>query len=122
MADCHDASKESIVNLLTNYGKGHAVVIVVGGASEAADTHQSHVDLTLNKRKVSLMIFFEISKLQGFVKMAIKYGADLVPVFSFGENALYWNATVAPDSFMKRVQVELKLFLQINVDHVYSTS
>lgn len=65
-------SKRSCANILS-HGPGHAITIVVGGAAESLSAHPGTADLTLRKRF-------------GFIKMAIKEGADLVPVFSFGEN------------------------------------
>jgi hypothetical protein len=49
------------------------LTIVVGGAAESLSAHPGTADLTLKRRK-------------GFIKLAIRQGADLVPVFSFGEN------------------------------------
>jgi 2-acylglycerol O-acyltransferase 2 len=74
-------SKESITNLLThggpnNEGMGRAVTIVVGGARESLQAQPGTMRLILDERK-------------GFVKLAIRLGADLVPVLSFGENDLY---------------------------------
>lgn len=57
-------------------GKGSAIAIVVGGASESLAAHPGTADLTLRRRL-------------GFIKIAIRNGADLVPVFSFGENDVY---------------------------------
>lgn len=54
-------------------GPGSALTIVVGGAAESLSAHPGTADLTLKRRK-------------GFIKLAIRQGADLVPVFSFGEN------------------------------------
>jgi len=74
-------SKESIYNLLSkggkkNDGQGRAVTIVVGGARESLEAQPGSLRLILNGRK-------------GFVKMALRTGADLVPVIGFGENDLY---------------------------------
>jgi 2-acylglycerol O-acyltransferase 2 len=55
---------------------GRAITIVVGGASESLDAQPYSLRLVLKRRK-------------GFVKMAIRTGADLVPVMAFGENDLY---------------------------------
>jgi 2-acylglycerol O-acyltransferase 2 len=55
---------------------GRAITIVVGGARESLDAQPYCLRLVLKRRK-------------GFVKMAIRTGADLVPVLSFGENDLY---------------------------------
>ena len=55
---------------------GRAITIVVGGARESLDAQPYSLRLVLKRRK-------------GFVKMAIRTGADLVPVLAFGENDLY---------------------------------
>ncbi|TFK19942.1 DAGAT-domain-containing protein [Coprinopsis marcescibilis] len=68
-------SKESCSNILKS-GPGAAITIVVGGAAESLAAHPGTADLTLRKRL-------------GFIKVAIQHGADLVPVFSFGENDIY---------------------------------
>ena len=74
-------SKESIQNLLSTgglngAGMGRAVTIVVGGARESLDARPKTLRLVLKSRK-------------GFVKLAIRMGADLVPTLAFGENDLY---------------------------------
>ncbi|KNZ44512.1 hypothetical protein VP01_908g2 [Puccinia sorghi] len=60
-------------DLANNKGEGNCLVIVVGGAAESLSAHPGTADLTLKRRL-------------GFIKLAIREGADLVPVFSFGEN------------------------------------
>lgn len=74
-------SKESIWNILTKggpngEGQGRAVTIVVGGARESLEAQPGTLRLILKGRK-------------GFIKMALRTGADLVPVIGFGENDLY---------------------------------
>lgn len=74
-------SRESCENLLSKGGRngegmGRAITIVVGGARESLETHPGTLRLVLNRRK-------------GFIKMAIREGADLVPVLCFGENDIY---------------------------------
>ncbi|KAL2269789.1 hypothetical protein VTJ83DRAFT_1973 [Remersonia thermophila] len=74
-------SRESIVNLLTKgglngEGMGRAVTIVVGGARESLEAEPGTNRLILAQRR-------------GFVKLALRTGADLVPVLAFGENDLY---------------------------------
>lgn len=74
-------SKESITNILTRGGRngegmGRAVTIVVGGARESLEAQPRTTRLIINERK-------------GFVKLAMRTGADLVPVMAFGENDLY---------------------------------
>ncbi|KAL4062540.1 diacylglycerol acyltransferase-domain-containing protein [Scleroderma citrinum] len=68
-------SKRSCSNILKR-GPGEAITIVVGGATESLSAHPGTADLTLRRRL-------------GFIKVAIQHGADLVPVFSFGENDIY---------------------------------
>ncbi|KAI9053617.1 hypothetical protein LZ554_002571 [Drepanopeziza brunnea f. sp. 'monogermtubi'] len=81
-------SRESCENLLSKggpnkEGMGRAITIVIGGARESLDAQPHQLRLVLKRRK-------------GFVKMAIRTGADLVPVLAFGENDLYDQ--VQPDS------------------------
>jgi 2-acylglycerol O-acyltransferase 2 len=68
-------SRESCSNILSS-GPGQAITIVVGGAAESLSARPGTADLTLKRRL-------------GFIKVAIQHGADLVPVFSFGENDIY---------------------------------
>lgn len=68
-------SRESCSNILAS-GPGQAITIVVGGAAESLSARPGTADLTLKRRL-------------GFIKVAIQHGADLVPVFSFGENDIY---------------------------------
>ncbi|KAJ9107398.1 hypothetical protein QFC21_000848 [Naganishia friedmannii] len=68
-------SKKSCSNIL-RMGPGSTITIVVGGAAESLAAHPGTNDLTLRKRL-------------GFIKIAVREGADLVPVFSFGENDIY---------------------------------
>jgi len=74
-------SRESCENLLTKggtdgEGMGRAITIVIGGARESLDALPHSLRLVLKRRK-------------GFIKLAIRTGADLVPVLAFGENDLY---------------------------------
>ncbi|KAF8519653.1 diacylglycerol acyltransferase-domain-containing protein [Gautieria morchelliformis] len=68
-------SKRSCASILER-GNGMSCVIVVGGAAESLNARPGTNDLTLMRRL-------------GFIKVAIQHGADLVPVFSFGENDIY---------------------------------
>ncbi|CAF1293577.1 unnamed protein product [Rotaria sp. Silwood1] len=70
-------SKDSCEYLLSGKsGQGHALVIIIGGAREMYLTRNDTMILYLKTRK-------------GFVRLALKHGASLVPVISFGENELY---------------------------------
>lgn len=68
-------SRRSCEKILSS-GAGHSIVIVIGGAAESLNARPGTVDLVLRKRL-------------GFIRLAIKQKAELVPVFSFGENDLY---------------------------------
>lgn len=61
---------------ILNSGAGRAIVIVIGGAAESLNARPGTNDLVLRKRL-------------GFIRLAMKQKAELVPVFSFGENDLY---------------------------------
>lgn len=71
---------------------GRAITIVIGGARESLDSQPQKLQLVLKRRK-------------GFVKMAIRTGADLVPVLAFGENDLYEQ--VQPDTHPKIHKLQL---------------
>jgi len=81
---------------------GRAITIVVGGASESLDSQPYSLRLVLKRRK-------------GFVKMALRTGADLVPVLAFGENDLYDQ--FLPDSHPKihKFQLLLKKILGFTI-------
>ncbi|KAI1281860.1 2-acylglycerol O-acyltransferase 1 [Halotydeus destructor] len=70
------ATRASMEWLLTREGKGNALVLIPGGAIEALDAVPGKFEVFLARRK-------------GFCRMALKYGADLVPVLSFGENEVF---------------------------------
>ncbi|XP_053318861.1 2-acylglycerol O-acyltransferase 3-like isoform X2 [Spea bombifrons] len=69
-------SRDSIQYLLSRCGTGNAVFIVVGGAAESLQSSPTENMVTLSGRK-------------GFVRLALQNGADLVPVYSFGENDIF---------------------------------
>ncbi|OQR72979.1 2-acylglycerol O-acyltransferase 2-like [Tropilaelaps mercedesae] len=88
--------RKSLDWVLQKKGVGNAAIIVVGGAQEALDAHRNgNVTLTLTSRK-------------GFIKVALQNGADLVPVFSFGENDVYQQASNPPGSKLRDLQVRFK--------------
>lgn len=60
----------------TFYGFHYSKKKASGGAEEALDAHPGSHILTLSKRK-------------GFIKIAIETGAQLVPMYCFGENELF---------------------------------
>lgn len=71
-------SRQSCENIL-NKGPGNSIMIVIGGAGESLNARPGVYDLVLKKRL-------------GFIKLAIRNGASLVPVFSFGENDIWEQA------------------------------
>ncbi|KAI1920245.1 diacylglycerol O-acyltransferase 1 [Ophidiomyces ophidiicola] len=93
-------SRESCENLLSkggqdNEGMGRAITIVVGGARESLDAQPHKVRLILKRRK-------------GFIKLAIRTGADLVPVLAFGENELYKQVASDQHPIIHKVQLLVK--------------
>ena len=61
---CCSSSKRSISHVLSRPGGGSASVLVVGGAAEASLSEKSRLQLVLKNRK-------------GFIKLAMRFGADL---------------------------------------------
>ena len=100
-------SRESIEAQLStggidNAGMGKAVTIVVGGARESLDAQPGTLRLVLNARK-------------GFVKLAIRMGADLVPVLAFGENDLYDQVDSVAHPWIHKTQILVKKFMGFTV-------
>ncbi|KAG5922552.1 hypothetical protein E4U61_005018 [Claviceps capensis] len=96
-------SRESIRNILSkggpdSSGQGRAVTIVIGGARESLEAQPGTVRLILQGRK-------------GFIKVALRAGADLVPVIGFGENDLYDQLSPKTHPLVHKIQmVFLKIF------------
>ncbi|XP_040006748.1 2-acylglycerol O-acyltransferase 3b [Xiphias gladius] len=84
-------SKPSLVHLLSKCGKGNAVVIVIGGAAESLASSPGVNTVVVEQRK-------------GFVKVALEFGADLVPVYSFGENEIFKQVIFSEGSLCRRLQ------------------
>ncbi|KAL6729329.1 diacylglycerol acyltransferase [Ancylostoma duodenale] len=101
-----DCSKESIRNALSGKEKGKAVVIVVGGAEEALDAHPRTHKLKLLSRK-------------GFVKEALRAGASLVPVYSFGENEIFEQLENPKGSPIRRFQTWWKELTGVSMPFFY---
>jgi 2-acylglycerol O-acyltransferase 2 len=77
---------------------GRAITIVVGGARESLDAVPGRMRLVLGRR-------------YGFVKMAMRTGADLVPVIGFGENELYDQFSVEGHPWIQRMQGTMRKVL-----------
>ncbi|XP_001602288.1 2-acylglycerol O-acyltransferase 2 [Nasonia vitripennis] len=74
---------------------GRACVLIVGGAAEAFKCKPQTYNILVKRRK-------------GFVRRALKNGAPLVPVFSFGETDLYDQLNSPEGSFLRAVQEFVK--------------
>ncbi|KAJ3072166.1 Diacylglycerol O-acyltransferase 2 [Podochytrium sp. JEL0797] len=74
---------------------GQSVVLVVGGAQEALDAIPGTNKLVLKKRF-------------GFVKLALRHGSSLVPVFGFGENDLWNQVDNSEGTFVRKFQEFVK--------------
>ncbi|XP_050440928.1 diacylglycerol O-acyltransferase 2-like [Adelges cooleyi] len=83
------ASEKSLINILDKK-KGNVAVLIVGGVDEALNSFPGPVHIVVNRRK-------------GFVRVALKTGASLVPVFSFGENYVYDKEELSPNSLAVRL-------------------
>lgn len=86
-----EVSRESIDWVLTKEGCGNALAIMVGGASEALEAHPGSLTLKVKGR-------------MGFVKRALMHGANLVPVYAFGENDLFEQVDNPEGSKVRRLQ------------------
>ncbi|KAI9739768.1 MAG: diacylglycerol O-acyltransferase 1 [Cirrosporium novae-zelandiae] len=96
-------SRESCENILSKggingEGMGRAITIVVGGARESLDSVPGSMKLVLKRRL-------------GFVKLAIRTGADLVPVIGFGENDLYEQISPDKHPIIRKGQLLMKKIL-----------
>lgn len=88
-------NQKSIGYTLSQKGRGNAVVIVVGGASESLSCQPGVTTLILSRRR-------------GFVRLALEHGADLVPSFSFGETELYNQVHFQEGSFFRAAQCKFQ--------------
>ncbi|KAI9019448.1 diacylglycerol acyltransferase-domain-containing protein [Phycomyces nitens] len=96
-------SRKSCEYILSS-GPGRSIVIVIGGATESLAARPGINDLVLKRRL-------------GFVRIAIKQQARLVPVFSFGENDLFDQLDNSKGSpvwkFQKKMQALLGFTLPL---------
>jgi 2-acylglycerol O-acyltransferase 2 len=100
-------SRISCENLLSKgghngEGMGRAITIVVGGARESLDAQPGTLRLVLRSRK-------------GFIKLAVRTGADLVPVLAFGENELYEQLIPQHHTLIYKFQMTVKRLLGFTV-------
>ncbi|XP_036621850.1 2-acylglycerol O-acyltransferase 3 [Trichosurus vulpecula] len=91
-------SRHSLDFLLSGPQLGQAVVILVGGAAESLHGVPGKHCLTLRNR-------------QGFVRLALRHGASLVPVYSFGENEIFTQASFGRGSWQRSLQEAFKRYI-----------
>ena len=90
------ATKENLDSILGRMSnglrpKGQATIIVVGGAREVL------------RADITDRIVLVILKRKGFIRKALQYGADLVPIFTFNETFL--ADPMFPDSDGKFIKI-----------------
>ncbi|KAJ3325681.1 Diacylglycerol O-acyltransferase 2 [Boothiomyces sp. JEL0866] len=90
-------TRKSCENVL-NSGPGNSIMIVVGGAHEAMFAFPGQNDLVIKKRL-------------GFIKLALRNGASLVPTFGFGETDLWDQVPSNPGSKINEFQMFTKKYL-----------
>ncbi|XP_043928796.1 diacylglycerol O-acyltransferase 2-like [Protopterus annectens] len=88
-------NRDTLDYILSKSGTGNAVVIVVGGAAESLNCTSGKNCVILKERK-------------GFVKLALQHGADLVPVYSFGENDVYKQVIFEEGSSWRSLQKKMQ--------------
>ncbi|KAF5302449.1 hypothetical protein FQR65_LT08539 [Abscondita terminalis] len=85
----------SLEHILSAPHGGNVAALVVGGAEETFYSQPGQYSVVLKNRK-------------GFVKIAIKNGTPLVPVYSFGENDVFKQLDNPKGSLLRRVQDWIK--------------
>lgn len=91
-----DARRSSADRILQ---EGHSLFLCTGGESESLETEPGRDAACLEGR-------------YGFVRLALKHGAHLVPVYAFGQNDLFHTLRVLP-GVRKWIQKRLHLALPI---------
>ncbi|XP_043337206.1 2-acylglycerol O-acyltransferase 2-like [Cervus canadensis] len=85
------ADKESVSHILSREGGGNLLAILVGGVQESLEARPGAYKLVLQNRK-------------GFIRLALMHGADLVPIFSFGENDIHDQVENSPGTWLRWFQ------------------
>lgn len=92
------ATAKSISHILNKEEGGNVAILMVGGATEAFYCKPGVYKIIYDKRK-------------GFIKIAIRTGAPLVPVISFGETDLFDQLENPEGSLLRSVQEWLKKYI-----------
>ncbi|GMT10471.1 hypothetical protein PFISCL1PPCAC_1768 [Pristionchus fissidentatus] len=90
-----ESSRTSLKWTLRNPGKGRAIGIVLGGLNESIMARPGRHDLKLLNRR-------------GFCRFALQFGADLVPLYHFGENELFDQAAGNYEQGLKNMQARIR--------------
>ncbi|KAF7630817.1 hypothetical protein Mgra_00008917 [Meloidogyne graminicola] len=99
-------NQESISYVLSRPEKGNAVGIVPGGAAESLESYPYVHRLILKNRK-------------GFVRLAIKNGASLVPVYHFGETNLFQQISTKEFTLARKFQNFVKRWTSVAFPFIY---
>ncbi|XP_031338064.1 2-acylglycerol O-acyltransferase 2-A-like isoform X2 [Photinus pyralis] len=94
------SSADSINWILSQPDGGKAAILAVGGAAESYNCRPGQYRVVLKNRK-------------GFVKLAIKNGAPLVPVISFGETDLFSQVPSPEGSVIRYIQEFIRKLIGI---------
>nr|CAD2182860.1 unnamed protein product [Meloidogyne enterolobii] len=97
---------ESISYVLSRPKMGNAVGIVPGGAAESLESFPNVHRIILKNRK-------------GFVRLAIKHGASLVPVYHFGESSLFRQISTKEFSLARKFQNLVKRWTSVAFPFAY---
>lgn len=81
--------------MLGSEQKGTALVLIVGGAQEAFYSEPGKYTVNLKNRK-------------GFIRIALRNGASIVPVISFGEPDIYQQIRFDENSLAYKIQLFIK--------------
>ncbi|XP_075384267.1 2-acylglycerol O-acyltransferase 3-like [Tenrec ecaudatus] len=87
--------RQNLDYILSQNRCGQLVFIIIGGAQEALYSGPGQHHLNLLNRK-------------GFVRLALRHGASLVPIYSFGENDIFNVKTFPTDSWQYLCQMTFK--------------
>lgn len=98
-----DAARYNAKRALSN---GCSIALVPGGATEALYAMPGRNTLVLKNRK-------------GFIKLALEAGADIVPVYSFGETECY-NQLASVFPFVRKVQSKFQRVFGLSLPIVTS--
>ncbi|KAI8070047.1 diacylglycerol acyltransferase-domain-containing protein [Gongronella butleri] len=99
-------SRSSCEHVLAS-GPGQSIAIAVGGAQEALTAVPGTNKIILQKRL-------------GFIRLAIRKQASLVPVFCFGETDLFRQHIVQADSILYHVQSLVKKYFGFSAPLFYA--